>query len=1160
MKTNTLNIKGNDFFIFYLLINTFTISLGIASHTSVTSIGFLDTKHFYERGGSNSFSDLFDGRMDLTTSLDTTHAWDHYTLAKHYTDLKKNDSAVYFFKKAASEYRGAGFRKRSIELTQIVGEVFLEASVLDSALYYSEKALASVRRHMENEHSLLCDLYDQLGTIYVQKAKYNDALKYFQHSLNVRDSLFGSDHLEVSKSYNYMAVVYDDMRKFDQSVKLYKQALRIRRKLLGDDNAEVATVYNNLGATYAKLSKFDLAKENYEKALSIRIKVLGARNPDVATTLNNLGIILKNKGDASSAIEYYRKAIDIWTEAYGPKYDRLIGAYMNTGLALSNTGDHIRSISYYEKALTLIRQKYDDKYRYTPVILVNMGNEFQMTEDFDRAKQCYRQALDLSLTLFDEEHHYVLTLKSNLALLKLNEERYDEAREMLEEVLVARIKNLGEVHPYVADIYNNLGESYKREGLIDEAVNYHKKALGLRLRIYDERHPKIAESYTSLGNLSRGKGDYEQAIKYYDESIRATKQPSYKAIRESEDPLKNVNSSSKPALFMALGDKGLALVNCYSKKPKDIRKLELGINTYNKAVELAERMKLEYTNQSTKLAFSETVLPIYQSAALALNLMYQQSGLDSLYVQLFELSEKSKAGILHENLLGAQAKRYARIPDNLLAEENYLLSEIAHHQVEIEKNKNAQNYDSVLVEELEDELFNFNHKYEGLISLFENQYPSYHRIKYQTKNASIHQVQSFLDDHTALVEYFLTDTTLFIFTITSDTHNLITKTVPVDLDSLVRDFHQLLSDKLSLEQSIKASKEGYLQKGHQLYELLLKEPITALNESIEHLILVSDGVLMSIPFEALITKLNSPQTNLKKGEGQTFRHLNYLLNDYEVSYAYSSGLLIEQLNKDARQEEPSKVFAGFAPSYQGFNKLMADAESQPMVSELVRSGNYNLPGAKEEVAKIADLLNGEALFDDLATEKNFKSVASEYQFLHLAMHGLINDKQPSLSKLLFTPLRDSLEDNYLHAAEIYATQINADMIVLSACNSGLGFFNQGEGIMSLSRAFSYAGSPSVMHSLWNAQDKVTSQIMVSFYQGLEEGKTKAEALRDAKLAYLESAHGAYLHPYYWSAFVINGNYEAVDFDESGYTYVWFIGGGLLLLLMFIAALKARPLG
>lgn len=210
---------------------------------------------------------------------------------------------------------------------------------------------------------------------------------------------------------------------------------------------------------------------------------------------------------------------------------------------------------------------------------------------------------------------------------------------------------------------------------------------------------------------------------------------------------------------------------------------------------------------------------------------------------------------------------------------------------------------------------------------------------------------------------------------------------------------------------------------------------------------------------------------------------------------------------------------------------------------------------KEEVNNISTVMKGDLFVDDLATEQNFKANAGKYDVLHLAMHTIIDDENPMYSKLVFTQTDDSLQDGLLNTHEIYNMNFNARMVVLSACNTGDGKLLKGEGVMSLARGFFYAGCPSIIMTLWTVEDQSGSNLMTYFYQFLSQGLNKDEALRSAKLKYLDQADPLKSHPYFWSGYVTMGDIEPL-YDIKLKNNLIYAGLGLLVLVLFILIRKS----
>ncbi len=213
-----------------------------------------------------------------------------------------------------------------------------------------------------------------------------------------------------------------------------------------------------------------------------------------------------------------------------------------------------------------------------------------------------------------------------------------------------------------------------------------------------------------------------------------------------------------------------------------------------------------------------------------------------------------------------------------------------------------------------------------------------------------------------------------------------------------------------------------------------------------------------------------------------------------------------------------------------------------------------LPFSREEVKNILELVGGSLRIDGEATERNFKRYAPGYNILHMAMHTLIDEINPMFSKLVFTQDNDTIEDGLLNTFEIYNLSLSANMAVLSSCKSGWGKFISGEGVLSLARGFLYAGVQSIVMTLWEIEDQSSAEVMTLFYKYLRRGQTKDEALRNAKLEFLENADMLKSHPYFWGGYIVIGDTSPVFYN---WRLVIIFSGSLVILAFLVFGLYKR---
>jgi CHAT domain-containing protein len=306
--------------------------------------------------------------------------------------------------------------------------------------------------------------------------------------------------------------------------------------------------------------------------------------------------------------------------------------------------------------------------------------------------------------------------------------------------------------------------------------------------------------------------------------------------------------------------------------------------------------------------------------------------------------------------------------------------------------------------------------------------------------------------------------------------------------------------------------------------LNLIEPVEELFRG-KKLIIIPDEEIGWLSFDEFLKN--------KPGQDQTdYEGLHYLINDYTFSYGYSSSLIFRKSSSEMRG---AKVFA-FSPDYQDMGRS--------------DSAMSSLHGAGIEIGSIFKWFRGKNFSGDNATKTNFISALHNPAIFHLAMHSMSDSINSKYSYLMFDTHKLFPADSKLYNYEISLTRIKSPMVVLSACNSGIGTLYYGEGLMSLARGFTLAGASSVIKTTWEINDEVSAAIMTRFYFHLSKGREKNEAMRLAKLEYLKSSPPAFKNPYYWAAYEVLGDNEPVV--RNSMVYVTIIGliviisGGVVL--------------
>jgi CHAT domain-containing protein len=394
--------------------------------------------------------------------------------------------------------------------------------------------------------------------------------------------------------------------------------------------------------------------------------------------------------------------------------------------------------------------------------------------------------------------------------------------------------------------------------------------------------------------------------------------------------------------------------------------------------------------------------------------------------------------------------------------------------------------------------------------------PRYASVKYPQPLKPADIAQALLKPEAALIEFVLGEKKSYAWVVRRDKISAVTLPDGQTLTAAVQQFRAALSERVSSQNMSKANSK-LNATGQQLYQHLL-QPLEAHLTGTRELIFVPDGSLVYLPFETLPRVTANQKTE-------------YLLERYAIRYAPSASALAALKTTDANAgRKVSGLIAFGDPIYveeKPHEKNTPTASALALAPNAVRSlALRNLPYTRREVTAIATLFpraEQRTFLGAEAREANVKTASlDQFRYVHFAAHGLVDENFPARSGIVLTPETNSKDDGVLQMSEVMRLKLKADLVTLSACRTGLGKLLNGEGMIGLTRAFLYAGAQSVVVSLWDVNDAATATLMKAFYEGLQQGWTKDEALRQAKLTLLKGQQRAWQHPYYWAAFVLVG--------------------------------------
>ena len=745
-------------------------------------------------------------------------------------------------------------------------------------------------------------------------------------------------------------------------------------------------------------------------------------------------------------------------------------------------------------------------------IYSNLGICYYFKGEYDKSIWYHNKSLSTRLATFGPESQNVVDSYLNLGSLYYSLKKYDKSIDFYQKALDIQFKRSDSTHLKIAILYNDLGNSlgYKRE--YDKAIECHTNALKIFINSLGEVNPQVSEAYNNLGNTLNLMGENRKAIETYKKSLYSCgyRFGDYSQVNDLALLCRN---------FIAISST-FQMLYSESHDPQDI---ESASNYSQQALDAYQYQQNALDEEGTKAFWQSKNYGAYE-VAIKNNLLKFEIEPNLEFKQAaYIIMEKGKSALLQAQIKEANAIAFSGIPDSLLEYEHNLRIEMGWREKQRHGLLGAGRTETdTSVLRISGILFDLRRNYEALKLRLEHDYPDYYRLKYDLTTVSLPFVQNtLLSPQQTLLEYFVGDSSLFTFVIRPDTFVVTQTRLDFPLDSLVSGLREGLSryhttpveersDELYGEMA-----QLYTEKAALLYQKLL-EPIAPLLT--EQLIIAPEGVLGYVPFEVLLTEKPAPADLAK------FKNYPYVLNQHQISYCYSATLL-QEMRERKFHKTPSKQFLAVAPYYSGDTTYLSNLYAY---TSNVRKTLDSLPYTGEEVYRARKIMGGDVLTGKEATEERFTAVAGDYRIIHLATHGQANDQSGDYSFLAFSEIPDSVENELLYVRDLYNLSLNADLVVLSACETGVGQLQRGEGIISLARAFSYAGARSILTSMWAVNDARTKDLMIAFYKNLKKEYSKDDALRRAKNDMLSSAKTQeQAHPFYWGGFIGIGDMRPV---------------------------------
>jgi CHAT domain-containing protein len=852
-----------------------------------------------------------------------------------------------------------------------------------------------------------------------------------------------------------------------------------------------------------------------------------------ASLLVDSAIAYARAGVYDTSLQYCDRAIEVLTkakEAAGPPF---INAYLRKADILKRLGDLDQAIIFYGEAKRAFDASPKKDSAQLGHIFNGLGNAYTEAVRLEKALVYYAQAQVIFMKMLGPEHARVAYVSSNMAdCYAAMGQTVEAVANYQKAIVILKKADKDNKHGSAALAMTNLGNTYFKSGNYKAALSQHREALKT-ISPAEKKNVTLETEVTARIGVSRAQmalGDTLSGLKSYalilsNLKLTTLTEADFERVRFPAIAIEGLN---------ALGRDYLTLYQKTNKRHYLLQSEKI----YALAVGLIDYTKSGYREDMAKEVVLKENYPVYEGAIHTSYLLYEQSKDLRWLEKAFSISEKSRNAFLNEALTKTKAASFAGIPESLLQRERTLKTDISSLEIAVFKLENDENTaQNPHLDSLQVALAGLKKEYYRLSDDLEQRYPRYFQLTRAPQAAILAHIQQSLRAKGAtLVEYFTGDSSIFAFVITPGQIAI----RQVKLDFPLREKVAQLRESLSNFDPAKADPEhtqAYIASAHQLYTKLV-QPIESLLEG--RIIFVPGGVLSYVPFEALLTTLPAPAD-----ENRWDKHA-YFGRQSQVSYHFSAAFLSE--NPQAASTAGTRNLLAIAPEFKNSSAQKFGTRSfnfEPL--------KYNIT----EALAIRKIIGGKLLKGAAASVDNFLTQAKQYKILHLATHGQSNDKFGEYSFIAFSPEAQSADKyDLLFAKDLFNMQINADLVVLSACETGSGEWLEGEGIVGLGRGFFYAGARSLVTTLWQISDQQSARLMQLFYQNISHDMPKDRAMYEAKLAYLSSSRSWEAHPYFWAGFITIGDMSPVPLSPK-YQWWWPAIGLALLLGFFIFLFRKR---
>ncbi|MEB3281297.1 MAG: CHAT domain-containing tetratricopeptide repeat protein [Lyngbya sp.] len=1041
--------------------------------------------------------------------------------------LGDKQKALDFYNQSLPLSRQVGDKAGEARTLNNIGHVYHALGDRQTALDFYNQSLPLWRQvgHKAGEAATL----NNIGLVYDDLGDSQQALSFYNQSLPLSRQV-GNKALEAT-TLNNIGNVYNALGDQQTALDFYNQSLPLSRQV--GNKAGEATTLNNIGLVYSDLGDSQLALDFYNQSLPLRRQV--GDKAGEAVTLNNIGAVYNALGDQQTALDFYNQSLPLRRQV-GDKAGEAT-TLTNIGAVYSALGDSQQALDFYNQSLPLMRQVGDKRGEATT--LTGIGLVYSDLGDKQTALDYLNQSLPLTRQVGDKRGEATTLTGIGKVYSDLGDKQ--TALDYLNQSLIIT-RQVGDIAG-VANTLNNLGQVYSDLGDKQTALDYLNQSLPLSRQVGNKEVE--AASLQNIGYVYSDLEDKQQALDYYNQSLSLLQQVGHKVgeattlnnigmvysdLGDKQTALDFFNQSLP--LWRQVGDKAGEANTLYNFAflKRSQGNLTEALTDMESAINIIEELRTKIISQDLRTTYFSTVYGYYELYIYLLMELHEQNPNQGYDAKALHASERGRARSLLDILAESGADIKKGVDPQLLAEEQRLLQRLNALDQTRQLNPGERDF-----EELKQEIEAVRSELRNLEVEIKRNSPQYASLQYPEPLTASEIQQQVLDDETVLLVYSLGTERSFLWLVSTT---------------------EVKSYQLPKREEIEALATSFLQEiqslavvpptGEKLSQILLSPVINQLGN--KRLAIVGDGILQTVPFAALPISNNStsPPTPLLEGEGSQKTEGGYtpLIVQHEIiTLPSASSLAILREQVQGRTPAPKKVaviadpvFEENDPRFQvasstqtetnDVNKIVLRQSLDDFLGKSFGRLQHTRQEAEAILALVPDNLERLALDFNANRQTATDSNLSQYQIVHFATHGLLNETQPELSGLVFSLYDEQGTDKpgFLQLNDIFNLTLSADLVVLSACQTGIGQDIRGEGLVSLTRGFMYAGAERIVVSLWSVADNSTSEFMQNYYRKiLETGSNPATAMREVQLEMIQSDN--YNAPFFWASFVFQGEWK-----------------------------------